>query len=215
MTVARGAIPRTSPLAPSMPLGTSIATTGSCRSPIASMTARATPSTGRARPAPKMPSTTSPTPSSAAGVSASTAPGQRAAACAASPCSAVTEPSSARRTGQPRSASTRAATKPSPPLFPGPQSTATGCGGHRRETASATLRPAVSISSMPGTPPAIVSRSASPICAGVRSACRRQPSGEIVIGKMWGACRLRVSPSLTPRPRIVTSTADGGCSSVG
>ena len=58
MTAARGAVPRTSPLAPSMPLGTSIATTGSRCSPIASMTARVVPSTGRASPAPKMPSTT-------------------------------------------------------------------------------------------------------------------------------------------------------------
>jgi len=83
----------------------------------------------------------------------------------------------------------------SPPLFPGPQSTATGCAGHRRETASATLRPAFSINSMPATPPAIVSRSASPICAGVRRACRCQASGEIVIGKMWGARHSRVSPA--------------------
>jgi hypothetical protein len=215
VTAARGAIPRTSPLAPSMPLGTSIATTGSCRSPIASMTARAIPSTGRARPAPKMASTTSPAPSSTTGASGSTAPGQRAAACAASPRSAATEPSSARRTGQPRSTSTRAATKPSPPLFPGPQSTATGCGGHRCETGSATLWPALSISSMPETPPTIVSRSASPICAGVSRACLRQPSGEVVIAEMWGACNPGGSPSLTSRPRIVTSTADGGCSSVG
>ena len=60
------------------------------RSPTASITARATPSTGRVSPAPKMPSTTRLAPSSAAGASASTAPGQRAAASAASPRSAAT-----------------------------------------------------------------------------------------------------------------------------
>ena len=36
-----------------------------------------------------------------------------------------------------------------------------------------------------------------------------------IIREMWEACNPRGSPSLTSRPRIVTSTADGGCSSVG
>src|SRR5262249_18567144 len=62
----------------------------------------------------------------------------------------------------------RAATKPSPPLLPGPATTATRTpGGWRAATVSATERPAFSISSMPATPPAIVRRSASAISAGV------------------------------------------------
>ena len=179
------------------------------------MTTRALPSIGRAKPAPKIPSTTSAAPSITVGSSGSIAPGQRAAACAASPRSAATAPSSATRTGQPRSASTRAATKPSPPLFPGPQRATSGRGDQRRETVSATLRPAFSIRLKPGMPRAIVSRSASAICVGVSKALRCQPSRENAIREMWGGGNPGVSPVLTSGLQIVTSTADGGCSSVG
>ena len=92
------------------------------------MTSRATPSTGRARPAPKIASTASAAPSRTAGDSGSTGPGQRAPP-RASPCSLALSPSRASRTAQPRSARIRAATKPSPPLLPGPHNTATGRGG--------------------------------------------------------------------------------------
>ena len=63
---ARGAMPRTSPLAPSTPLGTSTATTGIRLGSSAAMTSRATPSTGRASPAPKIASITRPAPQAAA-----------------------------------------------------------------------------------------------------------------------------------------------------
>ncbi len=148
------------------------------------MTSFATPSIGRASPAPKIASIAKPASSSASGASRSTAPGQRAAASAASPRSAAFSPSSATRTFQPRSARSRAATNPSPPLLPGPHSTATGRGDQRRETASATASPAFSISATPETPPAIVKRSATPICCGVNNARRRQPSVEAIIGEM-------------------------------
>ena len=85
---ARGAIPRTSPLAPSTPLGTSTATTGTLGSS-AAMTSRAVPSTGRASPAPKIASITRPAPSKTAAASGSTGPFQRPAAIAASPRSAA------------------------------------------------------------------------------------------------------------------------------
>ena len=123
------------------------------------------------------------------------APSQRSAAIAASPRSACRSPSSATRTGQPRSARIRAATNPSPPLLPGRTGPATGRRGQRRETASATARPAFSISAMPDTPPAIVSRSASPISAGDNSACRCHASLRISVGgtipsrAKWGAMR--------------------------
>ena len=51
----------------------------------------------------------------------------------------------ATRTAKPRSASSRATTKPSPPLLPGPHSTATAQGAKRAAMASATARPAFSI----------------------------------------------------------------------
>ena len=51
------------------------------------------------------------------------------------------------RTGQPASARCRAATKPSPPLLPGPHSTATGRAGQRCPISRATALPAFSISS--------------------------------------------------------------------
>ena len=55
--------------------------------------------------------------------------------------------------------------------------------------ASATARPAFSISAMPGMPPAIVSRSASPISCGVKSAWRRQASEASLIGAQVGSRR--------------------------
>ncbi len=215
VSTAGGAAPRISPVAPSTPLGTSTATTGSRRRPSASMTARGAPSTGRASPAPNIASIARPASPSASGASGSIGPVQRRAASAASPRKAARSPASATRTRQPRSARIRAATKPSPPLLPGPHSTASGRGGQRRATASATARPACSISTMPGTPEAIVSRSASPICCGVSSAHRRQPSSEIVIAEMWDAGRAPGSPALTLRARTATSNPGGGCSSVG
>ena len=56
--------------------------------------------------------------------------------------------------GSPSRASSRAATKPSPPLLPGPQATATAAPGGPASSAaaSATARPAFSISVSPGTP---------------------------------------------------------------
>src|SRR5204862_5535897 len=144
-------------------------------------------SIGRASPAPNSASMTSPASPMISGATASTGPAQRAAMAAASSFSASRAPSSATRTGQPRSVNTRAATNPSPPLLPGPHSTSAGCFGQRRATASATARPAFSISAMPATPPAIVSRSASPICCGVSSACRFQLADKSLIARQkWG-----------------------------
>ena len=120
-------------MAPSSPLGTSTATLGRRRAASASITARATPSIGRARPAPKI-------------ASIDDARRRRAApASAARPRPATARrdarhrrvsrsraPSSPSRTGQPARARCRAATNPSPPLLPGPHSTATGRGDQRR-----------------------------------------------------------------------------------
>ena len=70
---------------------------------------------------------------------ASTLPGQAAAARAASPLRRSRGPRRATATSYPRSASSRPATKPSPPLFPGPARTMTRFpAGTRRWAAFAT-----------------------------------------------------------------------------
>ena len=126
--------------------------------------------TGRPRPAPKSASITTPSPVTRPGDRGSTAPDQSAAWCAASPFSLPASPSSARRTSRPCSARCRAATNPSPPLLPGPQRTSAGPGQPRRKTASATARPAFSISSTPETPASMARRSARYISSVVSSA---------------------------------------------
>ena len=51
-------------------------------------------------------------------------------------------PADATRTGQPAAARATATTKPSPPLLPGPQRTATGLADQRAITSRATAVPA-------------------------------------------------------------------------
>ncbi len=168
--IAVGAMPRTAPVAPSTPLGTSTATTASRRATTPAITSRATPSIGRERPAPNSASMTRLVSAGRSGARGSTGRFQRAACRAASPRSLSRSPSRKRRSGQPRSARWRAATNPSPPLLPGPQSTATGRGDQRSAIAAATAAPARSISVSPETPPAIARRSASAISCGVSKA---------------------------------------------
>jgi hypothetical protein len=73
------------------------------------------------------------------------------------------------RTCQPRSLSRRATTKPSPPLLPGPHITTVSRGPYRPVMASATARPAFSISVSDATPASTASASARDISAGVSS----------------------------------------------
>ena len=77
--------PRTSPVSPWTPLGTSTATQTRSRAAHASASASGSPSSGRASPAPNSASTTSGSPSSSAGQSGSTGPSHRSAIAAASP----------------------------------------------------------------------------------------------------------------------------------
>src|SRR5262245_46691488 len=158
----------TSPLSPCRPLGTSTATVASAWSLMRSISSPAMPSIVRVSPAPNSASITSGRPSSRSSDSGATSPAQPPIAQAASPLSAPRSPNRATRTGHRLTCRCRAATKPSPPLFPGPHSTTTGCRGWCNVTASATARPAASIKSMPGTPPAIAAESARPISAQVR-----------------------------------------------
>ena len=87
VSLACTAAPITAPLSPLMPLGRSTAITGTPAALIASIIARAAPSTGRSRPAPNSASTIRSAPASAAGAAGSTGPCQRRAASAASPLS--------------------------------------------------------------------------------------------------------------------------------
>ena len=143
---------RPRPRSPCNPLGTSTATT-EVSDMFSSSTISATlPSSARVRPAPNSASTTTVASLIASGVSGTTAPSQRFAISAASPRSDSRLPSSAIQTSQPNAARWRAATNPSPPLFPGPHNTTAFPRTCRSITASATARPAFSISVSDGTP---------------------------------------------------------------
>ena len=85
--------------------------------------------------------------------------------------------------------------KPSPPLPPGPQRMATRPALRAmRAASSATAAPARSIRTMPGIPPAIVIRSASPISAGVSNSGQR--AGSII------------APNVAPRGRVGKGPAE-------
>ncbi len=77
---------------------------------------------------------------------------------------AATAPARPTRTGHPERRARSPTTKPSPPLLPGPQSTATGRGEKRRAASRATAVPALCINVVPSVPAAAVARSASSIC---------------------------------------------------
>jgi len=180
------AAPMIVPFAPLMPLGRSTATIGAPLAFIVSMIARASPSTRRLRPAPNSASTMTPEPAMASGDARSIGRAQSRAASAASPRSAATSSKSSTRTGKPRSARTRAAMKPSPPLLPGPATTTTRVPRGWRATVSATARPAFSISAMPAVPAAIVRRSHSAISSGVSSSIMSRLARRKVAQKIAG-----------------------------
>jgi hypothetical protein len=103
---------------------------------------------------------------------ASTSPVHFAAITAASPVSCATGTKHASRTLNPRSARIRAATNPSPPLLPGPHSTAIRAPRFTIFAASsATAVPARSISVRLVMPLAMASASAWRISSAVSSAC--------------------------------------------
>ena len=146
---------------------------------------RASPSRSRASPAPNSASITQAAPSRSIAPAGATPPAKRAAARAASPASVSRRPRRPSSTGKPRPASSRAATNPSPPLLPGPHRTTIRPRDRAsRAASSATARPAASIRTGPGVPPAIVRRSASPISAGVSSSGCFEGSS---MGRRWPA----------------------------
>ena len=162
--------PVAAPVVPSSPLGTSTARTGQPEAFIASTAAAAAPSSGRVSPAPNRASTMSCAPSSCR------ARERRDRACVSAAPWRRHRPSEprGRRAGQggrrsPASRRWRAATKPSPPLLPGPQRTAMRApAGAISAASSATARPAFSMSVRLGTPAATARRSARAISAVVK-----------------------------------------------
>ena len=195
------------PVVPSRPLGTSTATIGLAQALIAATTSAAMPSSGRDRPAPNRASMTTSAPAIVAGLNGSTAAPQRVAISAASPLRASRDPSRPRRTPSPRSRRSLAATKPSPPLLPGPQTTAMAAPARPASSAaaSATARPAFSISASPGTPCCAASASARAISAAVNSSwlAKGPPSirgGDLVLGASCSAARLTPTPGHASTP---------------
>ncbi len=168
---AWGAKPSGAPVSPPSPEGRSTATRAAPLAVLRRRAAWAEDSSGRARPAPNRASITSPSAGASALGRERTSPVQAAAAAAASPFSPARSPRAATPTGHPAWARRRAATQPSPPLFPGPHSTTTGRGDHRAATASATAVPARSMSRLPGTPLSIAAASAARVSATVRISC--------------------------------------------
>ena len=178
---ARTAVPMTAPVVPLIPLGRSIACTQEALF-MASIMARGLPSTGRSRPAPNSASMTTSSGIRLCAVAGSYGPLHRCAASRASPRNRPMSPTSSIRTRYPRSLSRRPATSPSPPLLPGPATTAMRVpGGWRLETWSATARPAFSMSSMPAIPPAIVNRSACAISAVVSNSVVSNSMSRLVV----------------------------------
>ncbi len=162
--------PVAAPLSPQTPLGTSTATMGSAlRCALASVSAAA-PSSGRVKPAPNKASTTKVCPSrqdaSKGRLTGVPAAYSACMACQcrqamrASPDQASGSDRSTTFTGQPCCNNDAAATRPSPPLLPGPHSTTVGCGAQRCTMARATACPAASIRVRPGVPRSMVRASA-------------------------------------------------------
>ena len=153
VTSASTASPATSPVEASTPEAMSQAMTGAPQRLIASIAAAAGSRGAPSKPVPKIASTTAPEPSSLSAKSpADNSPPNRSKLIAASPRSSSPGQSNSASTSKPISRSNRAATNPSPPLFPLPQTTRIGPSGARSATASATARPAASINSRDGTP---------------------------------------------------------------
>jgi hypothetical protein len=177
VTKARTDGPRTTPVSPSTPEGMSTATIGTSEAFRASMASRCVPSAGPRNPVPKI-----------ASIAASALPSSRASrfgeysahrACpscsnafAAGPFSSSGSPRSIAMGDAPQADSCRAATSPSPALFPLPHTTTTRrpyVPPIRSTTARATARPARSISASTEVPRASVSRSREAVSAEVRT----------------------------------------------
>ncbi len=214
VSTARTARPNGSPVSASRPDGTSTASTGRAHPLIASMSCPGSPRTFPASPVPRSASTTSPAPPHArttgsgrsASVTSMPASSRRRRLTPASPATSCLAAARNTWTRRPSSLRWRAATNPSPPLLPRPHTMTMGRSrpaSVRRAAASATARPAFSISVRPGTPrSSIALRSNSRICCVVTIfTSRRSPA----VGSRHG----RRSPADAPAAR--TRRRGRGC----
>src|SRR5215468_9283668 len=190
--VARTAGPGTTPSSEPRPDGTSRAMTGSPSRPAArlscSMIWAVTPRAAPVVPVPRRASTTRSASAKAranrlgplSSPTSSTAPRQRARACAASPFTSPRRPARRTRTRAPLARRCRAATNPSPPLLPRPQSTSTRLprtGAHSRAMMAAAPLPAFSMRRGPGMPSVSMARaSRARISAAVKMGCMLPPA---------------------------------------
>ena len=199
----------TAPVEASTPLGTSQATTGRPAPRTSRIASAAGPRGAPELPVPSRQSTTPAAPSRAPGSTRSGAgPVRASAALRASPSSSFRGTDISTRTSRPISRNALAATYPSPPLFPLPQTTAISPSGKARATTSASPRPARSISASPGVPAAIAAASAARIASASGRGCvplmagaprRRRPSRGCGSARPRRASRARAPGRRPPR----------------
>ena len=144
------ATPATSPVEASTPEATSQATIGAPAAFAASIAASAGSRGAPSKPVPKIASMIAPEPASASSAppsrSSAIPPSRRSRFAAASSLSSPAGQSSSTSTSWPADRRWRAATSPSPPLFPLPQRTRIGPSAAIRSASRATAPPAVSMS---------------------------------------------------------------------
>ncbi len=188
VALARTASPTTSPDDASTPLGTSALTTGCACALSAVIASATTPRGSPLKPVPRTASTWPACPSSAPaanGVGAS--PGRRSRLARASGLDARRSPVASTDTARPSSRSMRAATRPSPPLLPFPQTTAIGPSGMTVSARRARPAPARSMRSSDGTPrSSIAQRSTARIASASGSGAHQ--SGSSVAGGIVPRC---------------------------
>ncbi len=175
---ARTLTPAAAPVDASTPLGMSAATAGASRTAIASIASAARPSGSPRNPVPKIASTMTAASPSPATVKGSCSPSRRRRFSAASPRYSSGSASVRTRTRRPSWRSSRPATKPSPPLLPFPQTTATGPRATVVSVMSARPAPARSMRSSDGIPSSsIAQRSIARICSAPGSGSSQSGSG--------------------------------------
>ena len=244
VTSARKTTPAARPLSASSPEGMSTAILRPPAAFIAASAAAGTSRTGPRNPVPKMASTTASTtaspasasPSRARQVASSVQPlpsstatlpscSSAASAAAASPWIFAFGAASSTRTERPASASWRAATNPSPPFEPPPQTIVTRPARARPARAGRSRRrprPAVSMSRRVGTPSArATAASAARISAAVRTSGKstlrvpRRRAAAITARSSSTAARIPSSTARATRPWPMLSSSSPGSATTG
>jgi hypothetical protein len=179
VATARTAAPATSPVDASTPDGMSAATTGALAAFSASIAPAAGSRGAPEEPVPSSASTSACAPSSRSGANgAGGSPGSRFSCSAASPCRNSGDHTVSTSTSRPAPRRSRAATSPSPPLLPLPQTMAMRPAGARWAITRASPSPARSIRSSDGTRLVLIAHSS------VARICAASSSGSIQRGRL-------------------------------